>query len=193
MAPMVAFAVWAFIALIIVAVYAYCVLSTRVPLEGEAAYKAVSQLRRPLFVLLTLVLLASFALSVPHLPYPRPTFPDKVVYVTAKQFAFAITEKPVRTDAEFEEATTAEPVKIPVNALVEFRVTSLDVNHGFSLFSPDGALLGQTQAMPGYVNRLFMRFDRPGTYTSLCLEYCGIGHHNMRGVFEVVAQKAAVR
>ncbi len=40
---------------------------------------------------------------------------------------------------------------------VEFRVTSLDVNHGMAIFDPDGKLVGQTQAMPGYVNRLFVR------------------------------------
>jgi len=190
MSPMAAFWLWSLITLIVVAVYAHFALSTRTPAEGEDYYKAIGQLRRPLFVFLVLLLLASFALSVPHFPYPRGQIPDKVVYVTAKQFAFAITEKPIRTDEEFEAATTAEPIKVPANALVEFRVTSRDVNHGFSLYAPDGELLGQTQAMPGYVHRLFMRLDRPGTYLALCLEYCGIGHHRMRGVFEVVAQKA---
>jgi cytochrome c oxidase subunit 2 len=190
MSPMAAFWLWALLTLIVVAVYAHFVLSIRTPAEGDDYYKAIGQLRRPLFVFLALLLLISFALSVPRLPYPRGQIPDKVVYVTAKQFAFAITEKPVRTDEEFEAATTAEPIKVPMNALIEFRVTSRDVNHGFSLYAPDGELLGQTQAMPGYVNRLFMRFDRPGTYLALCLEYCGIAHHQMRGVFEVVAQKA---
>ncbi|MFA0758496.1 MAG: hypothetical protein NOOUEUKL_001159 [Candidatus Fervidibacter sp.] len=189
MSPIAAFWLWALITLIVVAVYAHFVLSTRTPAEGEDYYKAIGQLRRPLFVFLALLLLISFALSVPRLPYPRGQIPDKVVYVTAKQFAFAITEKPVRTDEEFEEATTAPPIQIPVGALTEFRVTSLDVNHGFSLYDPDGKLLGQTQAMPGYVNRLFMRFDRPGTYLSLCLEYCGIAHHTMRGIFEVVLKE----
>jgi cytochrome c oxidase subunit 2 len=177
-------------AVIVVAVYTVFALSTRTPLHGDDAYKAIGNLRRPMFIALALLLLISFAISVPHFPYPRQQLPEKVVYVTAKQFAFAITEKPVRTDEEFEEATTAPPIQIPVGALTEFRVTSLDVNHGFSLYDPDGNLLGQTQAMPGYVNRLFVRFDRPGTYLSLCLEYCGIAHHTMRGVFEVVAQKA---
>ncbi len=185
-----AFVIWAVIALLIATFYAYCALSTRVPLD-ETAYKAVSQavsqLRRLLFLLLALLLLISFALSMPYLPYPRKTLPDKVIFVTAKQFRFAITEKPVRTDEEFEEATPAEP--IPAGALVEFRVTSLDVNHGFGLYAPDGTLLGQTQAMPGYVNRLFARLDRPGTYLVLCLEYCGLSHHEMSGFFEVIARR----
>jgi cytochrome c oxidase subunit 2 len=43
----------------------------------------------------------------------------------------------------------------------------------------------QTQAMPGYMNRLRVTFDQPGTYTVLCLEFCGMAHHRMRGVVEV--------
>ena len=73
--------------------------------------------------------------------------------------------------------------------MVEFRVTTLDVNHGFSLYAPDGHLVAQTQAMPGYVNRLRVTFDQPGTYTVLCLEFCGMSHHRMRGVVEVDSRR----
>lgn len=48
---------------------------------------------------------------------------------------------------------------------VEFRVTSADVNHGFAIYSPDGRILTQTQAMPGYTNKLIYTFTQPGTYT----------------------------
>lgn len=74
---------------------------------------------------------------------------------------------------------------VEANSVVEFRVTTLDVNRGFSLYTPDGHLLAQTQAMPGYVNRLRVTFRDPGTYTVLCLEFCGMAHHRMRGVVEV--------
>ena len=43
--------------------------------------------------------------------------------------------------------------------------------------------------MPGYVNRLRVRFDRPGTYPVMCLEYCGMSHHVMRGVIEVQEER----
>lgn len=188
MSPIEAFLLWLLLALIIVAVYTYVTLSTRTAVGGVEGYKAVSRLRRPFFIFLAFLLVVSFAISAFNFPYPRGQMPDKVVFVTAKQFSFAITEEPVTTEEEFEEAVTAEPVKIPVNALVEFRVTAMDVNHGFSIYDSNGELLGQVQAMPGYVNRLFMRFDRPGTYLALCLEYCGFSHHRMRGVFEVVEQ-----
>jgi cytochrome c oxidase subunit 2 len=67
-------------------------------------------------------------------------------------------------------------------------VTSLDVNHGFSLYDENGKLLGQTQAMPGYVNRLFVKFEKSGIYTAFCMELCGNSHHRMRGVVEVVEE-----
>jgi cytochrome c oxidase subunit 2 len=83
-------------------------------------------------------------------------------------------------DKEYSPAVTVQ-----ANSLVEFRVTTLDANHGFSLYAPDGHLVAQTQAMPGYVNRLRVTFPEPGTYTVLCLEFCGMAHHRMRGVVEV--------
>ena len=74
-----------------------------------------------------------------------------------------------------------------VGVPVEFRVTSVDVNHGFGIYDADLNLVAQVQAMPGYVNRLVHVFDRPGTYQVLCLEYCGIAHHAMTAEIEVAA------
>lgn len=71
---------------------------------------------------------------------------------------------------------------------VEFHVTSADVNHGFALYDPDMRLVAQTQAMPGYVNRVRYTFSRSGAYRILCLEYCGAAHHNMIAEIRVGAQ-----
>lgn len=76
---------------------------------------------------------------------------------------------------------------VTAGAPVEFRVTSVDVNHGFGIYDEDLNLVAQVQAMPGYVNRLVHVFDRPGTYQVLCLEYCGIAHHVMTAEIEVAA------
>jgi cytochrome c oxidase subunit II len=70
---------------------------------------------------------------------------------------------------------------------VEFHVTSADVNHGFAIYGPDDRILAQTQAMPGFTNRLVYTFRQPGIYRVLCLEYCGLAHHVMADKFEVVA------
>lgn len=78
---------------------------------------------------------------------------------------------------------------LPVDTDIEFRVTSADVNHGFAIYSPQDRIVTQTQAMPGYTNRMVYRFSEPGTYTIQCLEYCGIGHDPMRATLEVVAAR----
>jgi cytochrome c oxidase subunit 2 len=39
--------------------------------------------------------------------------------------------------------------------------------------------------MPGYVNKLQVRFAEPGEYEILCLEYCGLAHHGMRATVKV--------
>lgn len=68
---------------------------------------------------------------------------------------------------------------------VEFRVTSADVNHGFAIYDSAMNLVAQTMAMPEYVNTLRHTFDEPGTYQVLCLEYCGLIHHNMIAEIQV--------
>lgn len=77
--------------------------------------------------------------------------------------------------------------RITAGVPVEFHVTSADVNHGFAIYDPDGRIVTQTQAMPGFTNRLLYTFARPGKYRVLCLEYCGLAHHVMMSEFEVVA------
>jgi cytochrome c oxidase subunit 2 len=71
--------------------------------------------------------------------------------------------------------------------LVEFQLTAADVNHGFAIYRDKHHLVAQAQAMPGYVNKLQLRFTEPGDYEVLCLEYCGLAHHGMRAVIKVRA------
>ncbi|WP_343034930.1 cytochrome C oxidase subunit II [Aromatoleum diolicum] len=77
---------------------------------------------------------------------------------------------------------------VAVNEPVEFHVTSADVNHGFGIYDADLHLVAQTQAMPGYTNTLRHTFTKAGTYKVLCMEYCGIAHHNMLTEIRVGAQ-----
>ena len=77
------------------------------------------------------------------------------------------------------------PIVVPSGSPVEFDVTSADVNHGFGIYDPQGHLIGQTQAMPGYTNKLRMIFDKSGRYHVLCLEYCGLVHQAMFTEFTV--------
>lgn len=167
------------------AVFAHVASSTRRPRTVEAA--TTNRLRKRCFFLLSGLLLMFLALTLPMLPYANEQQrPDQVVYVAAKQFAFLISAEPVTK----EQADGEEPVSPPDivhGKLVEFRVTSLDVTHGFGVYDASGRLLTQIQAMPGYVNRLRYRFAQPGNYTVLCMELCGMAHHAMRGSFKVNA------
>lgn len=63
-----------------------------------------------------------------------------------------------------------------------FHLSSIDVQHGFSL-QPDNV---NFQVLPGYVTQIDLTPREAGTYTLLCNEYCGTGHHLMLGGIEVV-------
>ncbi|KAA0213277.1 MAG: hypothetical protein DYG94_11685 [Leptolyngbya sp. PLA3] len=77
---------------------------------------------------------------------------------------------------------------LPANTPIQFRVTSVDVNHGFAIYDRNWHVLAQTQAMPGRTNTLSFSFDTPGQYTILCLEYCGVAHHTMASVLTVTGE-----
>ncbi len=113
-------------------------------------------------------------------------------WATLHQFPVARQQGPLDA-AQVVEVTghmwywDMQPASVKAGSAVAFRVTSADVNHGFALYSPDGHIVTQTQAMPGYTNTLLYTFATPGTYTVRCLEYCGIGHAPMRGTLEVTS------
>ncbi len=69
--------------------------------------------------------------------------------------------------------------QIPAGEQVAFKVRAADVNHGFAIYNADHEVVTQTQAMPGYSNVVRHTFREPGTYQVMCLEYCGLAHHNM--------------
>src|SRR5512138_2170927 len=181
--PVTAFAVFLASTAIIVAVFAVVARSTNV--HREVDYARANRLRLLFFVSLGIILLIFLVLTLPRLPYPvEASAPERIVLAVGKQYAWSLTEGTTPTLENWDTAFSPEAT-VPVGTVVEFRVTTLDVNHGFSLYAPDGSLMAQTQAMPGYVNRLRVVFDKPGTYTVLCLEFCGMSHHRMRGVVEV--------
>jgi len=100
-------------------------------------------------------------------PYTAAAAAPQVINATGYQWFWELDR---------DEVAAGEPV--------EFHVTSAGVNHGFGIYDEAGVLVAQTQAMPGYVNRLTHVFEAPGTYRVLCLEYCGLVHHEM--VVEIV-------
>jgi cytochrome c oxidase subunit 2 len=76
--------------------------------------------------------------------------------------------------------------ELPLGQEIEFRVTTEDVTHGMGIYTSDMTLVAQVQVMPGYTNSLVHTFDEPGTYQILCMEFCGIAHHDMINEFDVL-------
>lgn len=70
-----------------------------------------------------------------------------------------------------------EEITVPKGATVTFIMTTVDVIHGFRV--PDTAL--NAMLIPGQISQVEATFDEEGTYSVICHEYCGIGHHNMGG------------
>jgi cytochrome c oxidase subunit 2 len=56
-------------------------------------------------------------------------------------------------------------------------ISSVDLNHGFSLQPVNMNF----QAIPGYDYVLTITPNQTGTFSILCNEYCGVGHHIMSG------------
>ena len=94
--------------------------------------------------------------------------PAQVIQVTGYQWRWELSSDTVQSGSE-----------------VEFQVTSNDVNHGFAIYRNKTQLMTQTQAMPGFVNKLRVTFDEAGDYEVLCLEYCGLSHHGMGATIHV--------
>ena len=163
MIQMHAFYVFLGIASVFMVVFIYVALSTR--RARDVDYHAAYGLRKKLLFVVLVALGLAMGATLGKTPYPKGNeLPDKVVFVVGKQFSFAFSSTPITNDQEYEAGTFSPPVQVSVGSLVEFRVTSFDVNHSFAVYSPDDHLIAQTQAMPGYVNRLRVRFHEPGRF-----------------------------
>ena len=68
-------------------------------------------------------------------------------------------------------------LKLQQGATYTIHLSSMDVNHGFSLYPANINF----QIVPGYDYGLEMKPDKPGEYRILCNEFCGINHHTMLG------------
>lgn len=166
---------WAGIGLV-AAGFIHVIVQAGKPADADAtsqSARTARTLQKWLFVALFLVFIGGSWATLANFPI-APQHAElqikQVVDVVGRQWSWQIT-----------------PATIQADSPVEFRVTSADVNHGFAVYAPNGRIKTQTQAMPGYINRLVYTFHEPGTYTVQCLEYCGLGHAPMKSTFQVVA------
>ncbi len=177
-------AVYAAIATLIVSIViigvALFVSSKRLPAEASAT-STVYRARLIYFIVISAAVVVALVFTIPMTPYPfhfNEQKPDLVVKAIGEMWSWTLT--PVSAGAP-----ATGNLALPVGKLVEFEVSSKDVNHNFAIYNSAGELVAQVQAMPDYTNRLFYKFDAPGHYYVLCLEYCGLAHHAMNTEFDV--------
>jgi cytochrome c oxidase subunit 2 len=133
--------------------------------EYTPIQKSAYSLRGKLFLLILLVIVPIIGYTLTQMPYPSVTISSKaskLVNAIGHQWYWEISD------------TTAK-----VGDPVMYNVSTADVNHGFGVYDADLNVIAQTQAMPGYTNKLLVSFPTAGKYRILCLEYCGLAHHSM--------------
>lgn len=72
-------------------------------------------------------------------------------------------------------------INIPKGAKVTYKVATTDVVHGFAIAGTNVNMMVE----PGFVSELTVTHNDVGTFTVLCNEYCGAGHHLMSATIEV--------
>jgi cytochrome c oxidase subunit 2 len=165
-------AVFAVIAVLLASAFVTIGMQAGSDVSIERVHRVGYWLRNRWLALLVVVGTVVVGVSLFDLPYASGGADGRtVVKVTGGQFFW-----------------TLQPDQVPAGARVRFDVTSVDVNHGFGLYAPNGHLIGEVQAMPGYHNKVDLTLDRPGTYVIRCLEFCGLNHATMEGKF-VVARR----
>lgn len=119
----------------------------------------------PAAILVALVA-AALALGERLLAHPRQPAPPRIEAV-ARQWVW-----------EFRYAggaVTFDRLHMPAGRDIDFAVESMDVIHSFWI----PRLGGKIDAIPGHVNVVRLRADRPGVYGGVCAEFCGTGHAAM--------------
>jgi cytochrome c oxidase subunit 2 len=77
-----------------------------------------------------------------------------------------------------------EPLVVPVNKVVRVQVTGADVIHAFAV--PSFGII--IDAVPGRLNEMWFKAERPGVYYGNCRELCGVDHAFMPIEVHVVSQ-----
>jgi cytochrome c oxidase subunit II len=80
-----------------------------------------------------------------------------------------------------KDGNVVKHIRIPKGSTVLFQATSKDVVHGFNVAGTNVNMMVE----PGYISSLETVMNKPGTYTIVCNEYCGSGHHLMYATLEV--------
>jgi cytochrome c oxidase subunit 2 len=148
-------------------------LSTRAKraAEPEPDLHKIGEREKAWFAVVVVLLAALLFATILFTPYGRSAGANaQVENIKAVQFAWLVPGTSLKAGT---------PVK--------FRLTSADVNHGFAVYTAGGKLLFEVQVMPGKTQEYVYTFRKPGTYTILCIEFCGVGHARMQAQLTVTA------
>lgn len=175
-------------AVVVAGVVLFVVSTSHKPDTDHTAKAQVYKFRVKYFVGLSIVVVVGLVVSLGMLPYPQfqKEAPDQTVVVVGSQWMWKMAVSDDGTvPADVSKFKGKSTITLPANKTLKFWVSASDVNHNYAIYDANGDLLAQTQAMPGYWNALPYRFSAPGTYTILCLEYCGAPHTVMTGKINV--------
>ncbi|WML38217.1 cytochrome C oxidase subunit II [Neobacillus sp. OS1-2] len=153
------------LSMFVIFLFLYVLSQSRKKADYAKVQKKWYFIRKVWFLILFTTLLTASYFTLKDLPFERAEAKGTPidVEVTAMQFGFEVSEDAFK-----------------VGDYIAFHVTSKDVNHGFGLYDETMNIVAQTQGMPKYTNTVYYQFTKPGTYTILCMEYCGMAHHLMK-------------
>jgi cytochrome c oxidase subunit 2 len=100
-------------------------------------------------------------------------------YQVGEESGFPVVKPPAGSDI-YLQATMWKWTPVLVleeGASYTLHISSLDVNHGFSLYPANVNF----QIVPGYDYGLRITPNSSGDYKIFCNEFCGINHHTMLG------------
>ncbi len=110
-----------------------------------------------------------------------PSSDELTIEVTGQQFQWSY----YYPDEDVRISGGNEPLLVPVDRQVQYRLTSKDVIHAF--WVPNFRI--KRDAMPGQMTNTFATATVPGEYPVVCAELCGAGHADMRSSIQVVSQE----
>ncbi len=121
-----------------------------------------------------------------HVKVDIPSNHGLLVRITARQFAWTFTYagKDGKLDTA-DDFTTESELHIPRDAVVEFRLESVDVLHSF--FVP--AMRFKQDAVPGRSIPGWFDATEEGRFEIACAELCGSSHTQMRATLVVDSPK----
>lgn len=101
---------------------------------------------------------------------------DMIINVTARMWGWKFA---------YPNGIETDTIRIPVNKMIKFNISSVDVLHSF--YIPSFRM--KEDAVPGKKGFMFVKPEKIGSYDVACAEYCGMNHWNMYTKVLVLEQK----